>query len=176
MATALRLTPSESVVVRRSIPSMLEVEATYGPGGSPPPPHLHPSQSEHFEVLDGILRAQVSGEDRELRAGDTLDVPAGAVHRMWNPADVPARVRWDTTPRGRTEQWFEQLDALQREGRVGRNGMPGPLAFGVYLTEYSDTMELAVRPRFLVRGLLRLLGAVGRRRGYTPAASGPSGG
>jgi quercetin dioxygenase-like cupin family protein len=166
MAQALRLTPHESVVVRSSTPSLLEVEATYDPGGSPPPPHLHPNQSERFEVLEGILRTQVEGEDRELRAGDTLDVPSGAVHRMWNAAGMPARVRWETTPRGRTEQWFEQLDALQRDGRVGRNGMPSPLAFGVYLTEYSDTMELAVRPRFVVRALLRLLGEVGRRRGY----------
>jgi quercetin dioxygenase-like cupin family protein len=162
----LKLTPHESVVVRSSTPGLLEVEATYRAGGSAPPPHLHPSQSEHFEVLEGILRTEVEGEDRELRAGDTLDVPRGAVHRMWNPADAPARVRWQTSPRGRTENWFEQLDALQREGRVGRNGMPSPLAFGVYLTEYSDTMELAVGPRFLVRPLLRGLGALGRRRGY----------
>ena len=166
MSQSLRLTPHESVVVRRSVPSVLEVEATYDPGGSPPPPHLHPNQSEQFEVLEGILRTQVEGEDRELRAGDTLSVPVGAVHRMWNAADMPARVRWETIPRGRTEEWFEQLDALQREGRVGRDGMPSPFAFGVYLTEYSDTMELALRPRFLVRALLRLLGEVGRRRGY----------
>ena len=44
--------------------------------------------------------------------------------------------------------------------------MPGALAFGVYLTEYGDTMELAARPRFAVRALLRLLGEIGRRRGY----------
>ena len=166
MTRALKLTPRESVVVRSSAPGLLEVEATYRPGGSPPPAHLHPHQSERFEVLEGILRTQVEGEDRELRAGDTLDVPEGAVHRMWNAAGAPARVRWETVPRGRTEQWFEQLDALQREGRVGRNGMPGALAFGVYLTEYGDTMELAARPRFAVRALLRLLGEIGRRRGY----------
>ncbi len=167
MTRELKLTPHESVLVRRSVPSLLEVEATYAPGGAPPPAHLHPSQSERFEVLEGILRTQVEGEDRELRAGDTLEVPQGASHRMWNPSEGPARVRWETVPRGRTEEWFERLDALQREGRVGRDGMPSPLAFGVYLTEYSDTIELAARPRCLVRGLLRLLGEVGRRRGYS---------
>lgn len=167
MTRPLKLTPHESVLVRSSVPSLLEVEATYAPGGSPPPAHFHPSQSERFELLEGILRAEVDGEERELRAGDTLDVPAGAVHRMWNASEAPARVRWETVPRGRTEQWFEQLDRAQREGRVGRNGMPGPLAFGVYLTEYSDTMQLAARPRFLVSALLRLLGKIGRRRGYS---------
>jgi hypothetical protein len=61
---------------------------------------------------------------------------------------------------------FSALDALQREGRVGRNGMPGPLAFGVYLTEYRDVIELAAEPRPVVRGVLAILGAIGRRRGY----------
>ena len=28
---------------------MLVFEATWAPGGSPPPAHFHPSQSEHFE-------------------------------------------------------------------------------------------------------------------------------
>jgi hypothetical protein len=89
---------------------------------------------------------------------------------MWNPGSEPARVRWQTRPRGRTEQWFRSVDALHREGKVGRNGMPGPLAFGALLSEYDDVLRLAVGPGPLVQGAITLLGALGRARGYRPAA------
>ena len=172
MADSLKLTPKESLTVRSSTPDMLEVEAEYGPSGSPPPKHLHPEQDEHFEVLAGELRARVDGEERTLKAGDTLDVPRRTPHQMWNPGGEPARVRWQTRPAGRTEQWFRALDALQREGRVGKDGMPGPLAFGVYLTEYRDVFRLAVAPDPLLRPALALLGLAGRLRGYRPGLAG----
>jgi hypothetical protein len=44
--------------------------------------------------------------------------------------------------------------------------MPGPLAFGVLLTEYRDVFQLAAGPRPVVRGGLAFLGAIGRLRGY----------
>jgi hypothetical protein len=88
---------------------------------------------------------------------------------MWNPGDEPARAIWQTSPRGRTEEWFRALDGLQRSGRVGGNGMPGPLAMGVLLTHYRDVFRLSARPQALVRGLLAVLGALGRARGYRPS-------
>ena len=169
MSDALTLTPHESLTLRRSTPELLEVEAVYSPGGSAPPKHFHPQQDEHFEVLSGELRVRVDGEERALRAGETIDIRRGTVHQMWNPGDEPVRARWQTSPRGRTEEWFRALDALQREGRVGKNGMPGPLAFGAYLTEYSDVIRLAGPPQPVLRSVLALLGVAGRLRGYRPA-------
>ena len=100
---SLKLTPHESVAIRHEDPERLEVEATWGPEGSPPPKHFHPGQDEHFEVLDGALRVEVDGQERELRPGDTIDVPRGAVHRMWNAGVEPARARWVTSPAGAYE-------------------------------------------------------------------------
>ena len=169
MAEVLRLTPTESVEVKVSSPDAFEVEATYGPLGSPPPGHFHPAQDEHFEVLAGTMRVKIDGEERDLTAGETVDVERGRVHQMWNPGQQPARVRWRTAPAGRTEQWFRAIDALHREGRVGRNGMPSPLAFGVMLTEYRDVFRLA-GPDWLLRPALGGLALAGRARGYSPGA------
>jgi quercetin dioxygenase-like cupin family protein len=163
--TVFELTPSESIRVRSHTPDALEVEGTWGPHGSPPPRHFHPAQDERFEVLEGVLTARVDGVERELRAGDTLDIPRGAVHQMWNAGDLPARAAWRTSPAGRTAEWFGAIDGLRRSGRVGSNGMPGPLAFGVYLTEYRDVFRLA-GPQPLLRPLLAGLGALGRLKGY----------
>ena len=165
MGDTLKLTPNEMVTIHSATPDALEVEAVYGAGGSPPPPHFHPEQDEHFEVLDGELRAKVDGVDRTLGVGDTLDIPRGAKHQMWNASSAATRVRWTTSPAGRTEQWFRGVDRLVRQAG---GKMPGPLAFGVMLTEYRDTFRLAVAPDPLLRPALAALGALGRLRGHRP--------
>lgn len=166
MPERLKLTPSESVEIRSSTPEALEVEVTYGPGGSRPPSHFHPAQDERFEVLAGALTVRSAGQERVLTAGETIEIPRGRPHQMWNQGTEPSRVRWRTSPGLRTEQWFKAIDALHREGKVGRNGMPGPLAFGVMLSEYRDVFRLA-GPDWLLRPALAALGALGRARGYS---------
>ena len=96
---------------------LLEMEATYEPSSMPPIPHFHPSQREHFEILEGTMHARIDGAERELRAGDELDVEAGIVHAMWNEGPEPARTLWQTRPALRTEEFFEQTAAVFREAQ-----------------------------------------------------------
>jgi hypothetical protein len=118
-------------------------------------------------VLEGTLTVRLAGEERTLAAGDTLDVPRGVPHQMWNAGDAATRVAWTTSPALRTGDWYRTLDRLQREGRVGKDGMPGPLAFAAYLTEYSDVFRLHAGPATpLVTGALRALAPLGRLKGY----------
>lgn len=44
--------------------------------------------------------------------------------------------------------------------------MPGPLAFGVMLSEYRDVFRLS-GPDLLLRPAFGLLGVLGRMRGYS---------
>jgi quercetin dioxygenase-like cupin family protein len=162
----LKLTPHESLTVRDSTPEVLEVEAVYAPGGKPPPAHYHPAHDEHFEALEGAVQARVDGNARTLEPGDTLTIPAGAVHQMWNPGDGVARVLWRSTPRGRAQEWFEAIDELYRHGRVGRNGMPSPVAFAALLKRYDDVIRLSAGPEPLVKAGLAVLAPIGRLRGY----------
>ncbi|HKO38694.1 MAG TPA: cupin domain-containing protein [Solirubrobacterales bacterium] len=163
--TSLKLTPTESVEVRSADTDELEVLVTYL-HGDPPPRHFHPEQDERFEVIEGTVRVDIDGEVRDLGPGDSLEIPRGTVHRLSNPGDEPARATWRTFPAGRTEQWFRAIDSLHREGRAGEDGQPGPLAFGVLLSEYRDVFRLA-GPDLLLRPALALLGALGRARGYS---------
>jgi uncharacterized cupin superfamily protein len=87
----LHLTERETVRVVRETPEELEVVGTWGPGGSPPPLHLHPAQDEEFEVLTGGLIAVIDGGTRNLASGDTLRIPRGSPHRMWNPSALADR-------------------------------------------------------------------------------------
>lgn len=160
----LKLTPIESVEIHSAESDELEVLVTYL-HGDPPPKHFHPEQDERFEVTAGTVRVELDGQVRDLEAGDSLEIPRGTVHRLWNPEEEAARAIWKTFPAGRTEQWFRALDSLHREGRTGKNGQPGPLAFGVLLSEYRDVFRLA-GPDLLLRPALATLGALGRARGY----------
>jgi hypothetical protein len=114
-------------------PDELELDASY-PGGAPlPPAHLHPSQDERFEVLEGAVRAIVDGAERRYAAGEAFDVPAGTPHQM--AGDGPARVRWLVRPALRTAEFFEGLYG----GRAAREGL-------AFLEEYADEIRLAPQP------------------------------
>lgn len=132
----LKISPQTTLTVRHNDADRLEVEVRYDPGGSRPPAHYHPAQDERFEVLEGELEARIEGDQRVLRAGDMLEIPRGVVHEMWNSGAEPARAIWQTTPGGRTLEWFRTLDALLA-------GKPAPAAFADPLTEYADVFRLA---------------------------------
>ena len=85
---------------------VLEMEGTYSGEGGLPPNHYHPRQDEHFEVLEGAVRAVLDGEERRYVAGDAFDIPAGTPHQMAGAG--PARVHWEVRPALRTAEFFER--------------------------------------------------------------------
>jgi mannose-6-phosphate isomerase-like protein (cupin superfamily) len=94
----LHLSDRQVLRVVRETPDELELEATWDPGGPPPPSHLHPAQDEHFEIRSGRLFAVVDGVEHALGAGDTIDIPRGTPHNMWNGSGERAVALWVTRP------------------------------------------------------------------------------
>jgi len=140
--TELKLGPTARLRVVRSDEEGLEVEATYVPGSGAPPNHFHPDQDEAFEILEGAMQVRIEdGPERTLEAGETLDVPRGTPHQMWNAGDVPARTMWITRPALRTEDWFRKLDSFQRRAEAGET-VEGD-EYVRALEEYEDVFRLA---------------------------------
>ena len=73
-------------------------EMVVPPGSNVPPPHSHAGNEEIVYVLAGTLRYTVSGETRDLRAGESMATPRGAVHAFSNPHATPARALVVNTP------------------------------------------------------------------------------
>ena len=147
---------------------LLEMEATYEAGSAEPLEHFHPHQDEHFEIVAGTMEAQVGGERRTLRAGHTLDVPAGTVHAMWNGGDEQARVVWETRPALRTEKFFRTIAALSREGKLTARGARDPLAGAAVMQEFRDEFR-PTNPPALVQALaFPVLATVARVLGRKP--------
>jgi quercetin dioxygenase-like cupin family protein len=86
---------------------LLEMEATYGGAAGMPPEHLHPSQVERFEVIEGAMKTIIGGVERRYEPGEPFDVPPGVPHQM--AADGPTRMRWEVRPALRTAEFFERL-------------------------------------------------------------------
>jgi quercetin dioxygenase-like cupin family protein len=121
---------------------LLEVESSWAGGGVEPPEHYHPYQEERFEVLEGELRARIAGTEHTLRAGETLDVPAGTAHSMWNPGPGRVRAVWQTRPALRTEAFFEMVWGLAQAAHANEPGAPSPDEAAAMMQEYADEFRL----------------------------------
>lgn len=136
---------------------LLEMEAIYAPGGQHPPVHLHPHQEERFTALAGVMRVRVAGQERQLVAGETLVIPAGTAHTMWNDGDEEVRMRWEVRPALQTETFFENLYSLAGTGR------PNLLRLALLFRASRDEFRLASPFQRLLFSLLALIACL---RGY----------
>ncbi|HVM32262.1 MAG TPA: cupin domain-containing protein [bacterium] len=59
--------------------------------GAAAPAHRHPNANESVTLLEGTLEQTVEGRAHVLEPGETLYVPAGAVHGVRNPGSREAR-------------------------------------------------------------------------------------
>ena len=47
----------------------------------------HAQRAEHWVVVEGTARVTLDGNDITVRAGEAIDIPIGAAHRVENPGD-----------------------------------------------------------------------------------------
>ena len=166
MARVLTLRDGEQLTIRSSTPELLDMEAEWQPSGHDhkPPYHFHPSQAEHFEVHEGQLTVKLAGQNIVLQSGDSLDVPRGTPHTMWNSGDSVARATWQVRPALRSEQFFTAMHQMHSSGAVGKGGMITAPAAAMVLKAF-DELRL-VMPELARRPAIALLAGIGRLRGY----------
>jgi mannose-6-phosphate isomerase-like protein (cupin superfamily) len=130
---------------------LLAFELFLAPDGHVPGAHVHPQQEERFEVVEGTMTFRRGLQTVFTRAGDTVVVPPGVVHRFENAGEMPVHVLVEVRPALRMEQLFETAAALAREGRTNRKGLPKPLELALFVREF----EQEVRAPFLPAGIVR---------------------
>lgn len=135
------LTGERIVFVRTAADSdgqELVMESTWTRRGGRGAEHLHPNAEERIEVLSGTARYRVDGEDRELRAGDVLVVPAGTPHVGWNPTAAEVRLRMTFRPATRWEDFVERFFAMLAESDRSHRAED----YAALLEEFSEEIRM----------------------------------
>ena len=146
--------------------SLIRCRVSVAPRRPAPPQHSHPRQVEEFNVERGRLGYMLGQASLEAGPGESVTVPAGVNHTFWNAGDEPLVVVTEVRPALRFEDFVETIHVLIRDGRlVAGGGRPNPLMLAVVANAYRSEWRLTgMSP--VVRVLLPVLAAVGRRAGY----------
>jgi quercetin dioxygenase-like cupin family protein len=152
---------------RETSGTIVELGFEVTPGGGPPVAHVHPRQTETFEIHEGRCRLMVDGNEREVGPGEVVVVPPGVAH-FWE-AITDVRMSGTLEPALAADEFFEDLFALVNAGCANDKGMPTPLHFAVLADDHRDVVYLADRPVWLQRASFALLAKLGRALGRGPA-------
>jgi quercetin dioxygenase-like cupin family protein len=145
------------------------VEAVVTPDGAVAAAHVHPAQSERFEVLEGRLGMRLGRDRIELGAGDVAVVEPGTAHKFWNAGDEDVRFVTEIRPALAFENLIETMFGLAADGKTNRKGMPNPFRLAVIANHHFDDVRLPFPPAGLQRLALSLGAPMGRALGYRAA-------
>jgi quercetin dioxygenase-like cupin family protein len=144
------------------------VEAIVRPDGFVAAAHVHPFQSERFEVLEGALGLRAGDDEFVAGPGDTATVEPGTPHRFWNAGEGDARFLCEIRPALGFESLIETMFTLAATGQTNSRGMPNPLRLAVIARAHFDTVRLPSPPAFVQKAGLALAAPLGRVLGYEP--------
>ena len=135
---------------------LLAFELALRPGGAVPIPHVHPIQTERFEVVAGLMRFRLGLRLRRRLAGpgDVVEVAPGVIHGFANAGEVQARVRVEVRPALAMEEMLAEVVAMAQGGRMTRRGLPRSLRD---LAVLARTYDREAHAPLLTVGLQRLL-------------------
>jgi quercetin dioxygenase-like cupin family protein len=151
----------------------VQVETIVQPDGFVAATHVHPYQTERFEVLEGKLGLRVGDEELVARPGEVAVVEPGTAHRFWNAGDADARFLCEIRPALEFESLIETMFTLAAEGKTNRKGMPNPLRLAVIAKAHFDTVRLPFPPAALQRAALAVGAPLGKLLGYEETATRP---
>ena len=96
-------------------------------GGAVPIPHVHPVQTERFEVVEGRMRFRLGLRTLLAGPGDVVEVAPGVAHSFANPGPDEALLRVEVRPALAMERMLAEVVALAHAGRLTRRGLPRDL-------------------------------------------------
>ncbi len=133
---------------------LLAFDFALRPGGAVPVPHVHPIQTERFEVVSGRMRFRVGWRTLIAGPGDVVEVEPGVMHSFANAGEDEARLRVEVRPALAMERMFADAVEMAQAGRMTRRGLPrNPLELAVLARTYDQEAHAP----FLSVGVQRLL-------------------
>ena len=115
--------------------------------GSGPPMHVHHLQDESLTVIEGLLAAQVLGEEpKYYKAGETAFFAKGVAHKFWNAGDIVLKCKGYVTPVYNFEYFLTEIYRSTREGGKKR---PSTFDAAFLLNRYKSEFDMLDIPPFV---------------------------
>ncbi len=146
----------------------LELRLHLPADGGGPPFHIHPKQTEYFEVESGTLCLSCEGKEIILAAGQSFTVPEGASHRCFAKNGKEAVVKTIFTPALNIEYTLTQIfEACNRKGTKD----PSPFDATFVLAQSPGEYYLTEVPKWVQKNVFPVIGKLGRLLKITSAKS-----
>lgn len=140
--------------------NLVQFESWFTPKAFMPVRHLHPRQTETFEVKSGVFKVECDGTIHYLKAGDTFTIEKGKPHQWWNESDTEeANVILTVEPAYNFEVMMEQIFGI-----YNKTGKLDFLQIMVMAKTYE--MIIAGPPVFIQKMMWVILGIIGCLLGY----------
>ena len=146
----------------------VEIEVYVRPGGVVAAAHVHPFQSERFEVISGRIGMKLGRRTLEAGPDDIVVVEPGTPHKFWNAGEDELHFVAVVKPALQFERLLETMFGLAVDGKTNRKGMPNPLRLALIAKAHFDVVRLPFPPAPLQRLGLAVGAPLGRLAGYEP--------
>ena len=144
---------------------LLAFDFALRPGGRVPVPHVHPIQTERFEVVSGSVRFRLGLRTFVAEAGDIVEAPPGVAHGFANAGEGEATMRVEVRPALAMEEMFAEVVALAEAGKLTRRGLPrNLLTLASIARRYDQEAHAPLLTVGVQRFLLAPLVWLGRKR------------
>ncbi len=147
---------------------LVVIDTAVAPGGFVAAEHLHPYQSERFEILSGEVEFKLAKKVFTVRPGDVVMVESGTSHQFRNLGNEEIRFRTEVRPALSFETFLQTMFGLASEGKTNKKGMPNPFRLAVIMNEHFDLVRLPFPPAWVQRMGLALASPLGLLFGYEP--------
>jgi len=122
----------------------LLVDVETDPGGGVPE-HLHPTQTEWWEVMTGEVTFVIDGRSQAAVPGDRIRADAGVCHSFVNDGATTALLKVRVSPADDLQAFLVEAARLARAGAFDASGKPSSPRAAVVL------LRLAVRHRRVIQ-------------------------
>jgi mannose-6-phosphate isomerase-like protein (cupin superfamily)/uncharacterized protein YndB with AHSA1/START domain len=119
--------------------------------------HIHPTQEEHLEMIEGSMRVVMHGHDHLIGPGESITVPPDTPHSQIPEGEGDGRVRITVRPAGDTQAFLERMAEMCAQGQMTRSGFPRPLAGARLIRDFWQAGYASKPPLRVQLGLARAL-------------------
>jgi len=131
------------------------------------PEHFHPTQVEHWEVLEGAARVRLDGTWRDLIPADgPVEVTPNTRHELKNESGRTARLRCHVLPGGHLQDFLTESARAAQEGMFNSHNLPtswrGATWLAAFALRFRDETVMTSPPPALQRIVLPLVARFAR--------------